>query len=102
MSSHLYEQQLLERLAEIPELAQSGFQVRAGLTGAGVTLLRGRSYFGAWRNSFGSLVWTYSSSGDSSYFAASIEDATRYTMLVVLRSLETSRAARIRPQAMAG
>jgi hypothetical protein len=97
MPVHWYEQQLLERLAEIPELALCGFQVRAGLTGAGVTLLKGRSYFGAWRISSGSLVWTYSFGGDSSYFAASVEDAARHTMMVVLRILETSRSERRMP-----
>ena len=92
MPPHLFEQQLHDALTGIPELALSGFTARPGLTGAGVTLLKGRSYFGAWRVSCGALVWTYASGGDTSYFASSVDDAVRHTMMMVLRSLETGRS----------
>jgi hypothetical protein len=94
MSVHLFEDRLLESLTDIEELALSGFSVRPGLTRAGVTLLRGRVYFGAWRVSNGALVWTYANAGDTSYFAATVEDAVRHTMLMVLRNLETARSHR--------
>ena len=95
MTAHPFEQQLLDALTDIPELSLSGFDVRPGLTGAGVTVLKGRSYYGAWRAGTGSsLVWTYANSGDTNYFAASVEDAVRHTMMMVLRSLQANSSLR--------
>ena len=85
------EKTLLEKLNEIPELPASGFSARAGLTGSGVTLLKGRSYFGAWRTSYGAFVWTYANTSEQPYRAASLEDAILHTMRMVLRVLETSK-----------
>ena len=97
MSAFLFEQQILERLTAIPELALSGFSARAGLTGAGVALLKGRTYYGAWRMTAGALVWTYASISGTPYFAPSVDDAVRHTMMMVLRSLETTRTLRQQP-----
>ena len=94
MSAYLFEQQLLERLTDISELALSGFVARASLTGAGVTVLKGRTYFGAWRMMAGTLVWTYAMTSDTPYYAPSVDDAVRHTMMMVLRELQQSRALR--------
>ena len=59
------EKRLLEQLNVIPELGASGFVARAGLTGHGITLLKGRSYFGARRKTGGCLVWTYANNADA-------------------------------------
>ncbi len=88
MESKQLESALIGQLDRLPELELSGFSVRPGLTGAGVTLLQGRNFFGSWRVTCGTLVWTYAGAGSSSYFAKSVEDAVRYTMLVVLRRLQ--------------
>lgn len=91
------EAEVLQRLQEMPEVQLSGFSVRAGLTGAGVTLMKNRSFFGSWRVTAGTLVWSYAHSGGTNYFAQSVEDAVRHTMLLILRSLQhegaTSRVA---------
>lgn len=70
----------------------SGFAVRLGLTGAGVTVLLGRNYFGIWRATSGSLAWRASNGGDQTYFAHSVEDAARHTMRLILRYLQDERA----------
>ena len=87
------EKTLLEKLNGIPELPASGFVARAGLTGNGVTLLKGRSYFGAWRKTNNAFVWSYASSEDP-YHAASLDDAILHTMKMILRALETSKVVR--------
>jgi hypothetical protein len=90
-SKHL-EFALLEQLDQLQELENSGFSVRPGLTGAGVTVLQERNFFGSWRVTCGTLVWTFAGASTTSYFAKSVEDAARHTMLVVLRRLlEQSR-----------
>ena len=88
----MLEKTLLEKLNGIPELSASGFVARAGLTGNGVTLLKGRSYFGAWRKGFGALVWTYANVSESPYHAASLDDAVLHTMKMILGTLQTSKA----------
>lgn len=101
MSSVPLDKQLLLRLIDIPEMAASGFSGREGLTGAGVTVLKGRTYFGSWRVTAGTLVFVSSNMGDPNYFAESVDDAVRHTLLMILRSLETT--SRLRPaKAMAG
>ena len=88
MESKRLESALLEQLDTLPELGLSGFSARPGLTGAGVTVLQGRTFFGSWRVTCGTLVWTYAGANSTSHFAKSIDDAVRHTMLVILRKLQ--------------
>lgn len=88
------EKRLIEQLNNIPEFGASGFVVRAGLTGNGVTLLKGRSYFGAWRKTCGYLVWTYANNANAPFQSASLEDAIRHTMKMILFALEASKGAK--------
>lgn len=89
MESKQLESALLEQLEQFAELELSGFSVRPGLTGAGVTLLQGRTFSGSWRVTCNTLVWTYAGAGSTSYFAKSVEDAVRHTMLVILQRLQS-------------
>lgn len=82
------EAEVLNRLLELPEVHLSGFSARAGLTGSGVTLMKGRSFFGSWRVTAGTLIWSYAHAGGTSYFAHSVDDAVRHTMLVILQILQ--------------
>lgn len=95
VNSHQIEAEVLNRLLELPELHLSGFSARAGLTGAGVTLMKGRGFFGSWRVAAGTLVWSYAHAGGKNYFAQSVEDAVRHTMLVILRNLEQTYEMRV-------
>ena len=88
------DQSLLDQLANIPELARSGFSVSKGLTGAGVTILKGRTYFGSWRVTAGTLVWVYANVGAANHFVQSVDEALRHTMLLVLQSLQTDHMLR--------
>lgn len=88
VNSRQVEAEVLNRLCELPELRLSGFSARAGLTGAGVTLMKGRAFFGSWRVTAGTLVWSYAHAGGSNYFAQSVDDAVRHTMLLILYSLQ--------------
>lgn len=88
MLSANLDQQLHQALLDIPEIESAGFIVRAGLTGAGVTLLKGRSYFGSWRSTAGTLVWVSSNLTDENHFVDTVDEAVRYTLLMILRSLE--------------
>jgi hypothetical protein len=94
------DRQLLERLLDIPEVALSGFSIREGLTGAGITILKGRTYFGSWRVTAGTLVWIYANVGDDNHFVKSVDEAVRHTLMLVLRNLETMRSRQM-PRAMA-
>lgn len=90
MSQSRLDESLLERLSAIPEIELCNFAVRRGLFGAGVTVLRGRTYFGSWRLINGSLAWT-SSYGDQNYLSVDdVDEAVRHTLLMVLRNLESS------------
>ena len=89
------DQQLRLSLIDIPEIVASGFSVREGLTGAGVTVLKGRTYFGSWRVTAGSLAFVSSSMGEPNHFVETVDDAVRHTLLLILRSLE--QASRVRP-----
>lgn len=92
--------QLRVSLMEIPEIAGSGFSVREGLTGAGVTLLKGRTYFGSWRVTAGALVFVSAKMGEANYHASTADAAVRHTMLMILKDL---RETYVRPlQARAG
>ena len=96
MESKQLESALLEQLDTLQELDLSGFSVRPGLTGAGVTVLQGRNFFGSWRVTCGTLVWTFAGAGTTSYFAKSADDAARHTMFVVLRRLQSQAQSRER------
>lgn len=85
------EAEVLNRLMELPEVQLSGFSARAGLTGSGVTLMRGRSFFGSWRVTAGTLVWSYAHAGGNSYFTQSVDDAVRHTMLLILQNLQNEK-----------
>ena len=91
MNSPPRSSQLRIRLADISEFDAAGFAVREGLTGAGITLLQGRSYFGSWRESQGRLVFVSASMNEPHHNAQSVDEAVRKTMLMVLRSLEVSQ-----------
>ena len=65
MESKQLESALLEQLEQFAELELSGFSVRPGLTGAGVTLLQGRTFSGSWRVTCNTLVWTYAGAGST-------------------------------------
>jgi hypothetical protein len=90
------DQQLRRRLIDIPEISGSGFSTREGLTGSGVTILKGRTYFGSWRLTAGKLMWVSSTMGEGNVLATSVDDAIRHTMLMILASLkEAVHAAKL-------
>jgi hypothetical protein len=84
--------ELLSQLLEIPEIGLCGFTVREGLAG-GVTVLKDDNYFGSWRVSAGELVWVHANLAEPSRFVPSVDEAVRYTLLLILRNLETGRNA---------
>ncbi len=96
MESKQLEAALLEQLERLPELEMSGFSVRPGLTGAGITVLQGRTFFGSWSVSCGALVWTFAGAALTTYFAKTVEDAARHTMFVVLQRLQSQDRPRER------
>jgi hypothetical protein len=101
MSPYALDQQLRAQLLDIPEIATSGFAVREGLTGAGVTILKGRAYFGSWRATQGQLVFVSANMNEPHHFVDSPGAAARYTLLLILKSLQISK--NVRPaQALAG
>ncbi len=93
--------QLLDRLLDIPEIGLSGFQAREGLTGAGVTILRGRTYFGSWRVTAGTLVWVNASLGEHDHFVENVDEAVRDTLLMILKNLQNTRSLQL-TRVMAG
>lgn len=88
MLSVSLDKQLHQTLLDIPEIGSAGFAVREGLTGAGVTVLKGRTYFGSWRVTAGTLVWVSSNMADPNHFVDTLDEAVRHTLLLILRSLE--------------
>lgn len=90
------EAEVLNRLMDVPEVQLSGFSVRPGLTGSGVTLMKGRGFFGSWRVTAGTLVWSYAHAGGTNYFAHSVDDAVRHTMLLILRHLQQQKSDQMR------
>lgn len=73
---------------DIPEVGLSGFSVREGLAGTGVTVLKGRDYFGSWRaTSQGELVWTFADLFEPAETVTSVDEALRYTLLLILASV---------------
>jgi hypothetical protein len=89
MTSTTLDSELLSQLSEIPEIGLTGFAMREGLAG-GVTILKGGNYFGSWRVTAGELVWVHANLSEPSHFVASVDEAVRYTLLLVLRNLETA------------
>jgi hypothetical protein len=87
-NSTTHECELRSQLSEIPEVGLTGFTAREGLTG-GVTILRRGNYFGSWRVSAGELVWVHANLSEPSHFVASVDEAVRYTLLLILRNIET-------------
>ena len=85
------DRELLKRLVTIPEISASGFSAREGLTGSGVTILKGNSYFGSWRVTAGKLVFVASSMGEPNQFVDGIDEAVRHTLLLILRSLQAKQ-----------
>lgn len=85
------ETDLLDRLQRLDEITASGFAVRRGMTGAGVTMLYGRTYLGNWRGMLGTLVWKHANANQSDFFAETVDDAVRFTLLMILQRLETKR-----------
>ncbi len=88
MKPSTLDRKLLDALMLIPEIGRCGFAVREGLTGAGVTVLKGHNYFGSWRVTAGELVWVHANIAEPNHFEQTVEDATRYTLLLMLRSIE--------------
>ena len=89
MTSTTLDGELLSQLSEIPEVGLTGFTAREGLAG-GVTILRRGNYFGSWRVSAGELVWVHANLSEPSQFVASVDEAVRYTLLLILRNIETA------------
>ena len=87
-----------QQLTDIPEVALSGFSVREGLAGTGVTVLKGRNYFGSWRLVGAELVWTFADLSEPSRAVPSVDEAVRYTLLLILRDIQTTSA---KPQSRA-
>lgn len=94
MSGTSPDAELLQRLSQVEELQACGFAVREGLTGSGVTVLKGRAYFGSWRLTAGTLCWIQANAGTEHVMAESVDEAVRHTLLMILRSLEKSRDVR--------
>jgi hypothetical protein len=81
--------ELLRLLTEIPEVALSGFGVREGLAGNGVTVLKGRNYFGSWRaTAAGDLVWNFADLSEPGRTVETVDEAVRYTLLLILRNID--------------
>ena len=93
--------ELLKRLVEIPEVAASDFTARQGFTGSGVTVLKGRTYFGSWRVAGDTLAWISSNGYDDTHVVQSVDDALRHTLLLILKNLEATHW-RHAPRALAG
>jgi hypothetical protein len=101
MTCDLVDRELLRRLSDIPEIALCGFGSREGLAGTGVTVFKGRNYFGSWRATEQELLWTYADLAQPGYAAQSVDEAVRYTLLLILRNLDMPDQ-RLRPQARTG
>lgn len=95
MNTPTLDRQLLDRLSQISEIEAAGFSARAGLTGSGVTVLNGRTYFGSWRMTGGCLVWNYASANAQNHFEETVEGAVRHTLIAILKNLEFGRDMKI-------
>lgn len=88
MSEKLPDRELLERLQSIPEIISAGFTVREGLTGSGVTILKGRGYFGSWRAVGNALSWIQPAQTGEPTSVEDVDEAVRATLLSILQHLE--------------
>jgi hypothetical protein len=89
--------ELLRQLLDIPEVGLCGFTAREGLAGTGVTILKGRDYFGSWRwTPDGDLVWTSVNLNQPERACSSADEALRYTLLLILRDIQVTLDAPIR------
>ncbi|MBS0250070.1 MAG: hypothetical protein JSR78_03285 [Proteobacteria bacterium] len=94
------DRELLQQLADIPEVTLSGFSVREGLAGTGVTVLKGRDYFGSWRTVDTQLVWVPANLTEPGHIVETVDEALRQTLLMILKSLQVS--PKRPPRALAG
>ncbi len=94
------DRELLQQLADIPEVTMSGFSVREGLAGTGVTVLKGRDYFGSWRTVDTQLVWVPANLTEPGHIVETVDEAVRQTLLMILKNLEVT--SRKPPRALAG
>jgi hypothetical protein len=94
MEQGALDQQLRFELMRIPEINAAGFAVREGLSGGGVTILKGRNYFGSWRLSMGTLVWVSVNTTEPHRSAETVDEATRQTLLMILNALQSEAARR--------
>jgi len=80
--------ELLRQLLNISEVRSSGFCAREGLAGTGVTILKGRNYFGSWRaTSQGELVWTFADLSEPGRTVTTVDAALHFTLLLILSSI---------------
>ncbi len=100
MKSATLDRELLQQLADIPEVTLCGFSVREGLAGTGVTVLNGRNYFGSWRMVDRQLVWVPANLTEPGQIVETVDEAVRHTLLMILRNIETS--TRKPPRSLAG
>lgn len=100
MKSATLDRELLQQLADIPEVTLSGFSVREGLAGTGVTVLSGSSYFGSWRMVDRQLVWVPANLTEPGQIVETVDEAVRQTLLMILKSLQAP--TRKVPRALAG
>lgn len=94
------DRELLQQLADIPEVTLSGFSVREGLAGTGVTVLKGRDYFGSWRMVDTQLVWVPANLTEPGHIVETVDEAVRQTLLMILKSLQVM--PKKPPRALAG
>ncbi|MGO4682844.1 hypothetical protein [Hyphomicrobium sp. 2TAF46] len=83
------DRELLRQLSDIPEVALSGFSVREGLAGTGVTVMKGRNYFGSWRAVDKQLVWVPANLTEPGHIVETVDLAVRHTLLLILKSIQT-------------
>jgi hypothetical protein len=94
MKNATLDSELLRQLTDIPEIELCGFGMREGLSGRGVTMLKGRDYFGSWRAApTGELIWTFADLTPG-WTVSTVDEAVRYTLLLILRNVETRPAKR--------
>lgn len=94
------DRELLQQLENIPEVSLSGFSVREGLSGTGVTVLQGRNYFGSWRAVDRQLVWVPANLTEPGHIVETVDEAVRQTLLMILQSIQAPGAKL--PRALAG
>lgn len=90
MNTATPDSELLRQLTDIPEIGLCGFGAREGLSGRGVTVLKGRNYFGSWRAApTGEIIWTFADLTQAGRTVSSVDEAVRYTLLLILRNIQS-------------